>query len=72
MKLIAITILFALTGCANSPISLAKMYDSNDPCQKTELIKTGQYPSFCGGGGTTYLTRHYNSNTYQYVTKVQK
>jgi hypothetical protein len=72
MKLTAITLLLLLTGCANSPYSLAKLYDSNDPCQRTELIKTGQYPSFCGGGSTKYITADYRTGKYLTVTKAQK
>lgn len=68
---IAITVL-TLTGCANSPFSLAKLYDSNDPCQRTELIKTGEYPSWCGGGGTKYITADYRTGKYLTVTKAQK
>lgn len=42
-----------LTGCG----VLGYIYDSADTCQKTELIKTGQYPSWCGSGSGSNLGR---------------
>lgn len=73
MKILAITLVLLLTGCAQPPKLLAYLYDSNDPCQRTELIKTGQYPSWCGGGsGTKYVTRDYHTGNYLTTTKAQK
>jgi hypothetical protein len=63
----------ALSGCAKPPGFLAAMYDNNDPCQKTHLIATGEYPSFCGAGsGTRYVTRDYQTGRILTVTKAQK
>ena len=43
--LIALAV-FNLTGCG----VLGYVYDSADKCQHTELLKTGEYPSYCGAG----------------------
>lgn len=74
MKTILAVICFvALNGCATAPSFLAAMYDRNDPCQQTHLIKTGQYPSFCGAGnGTRYVTRDYQTGRVLTTTKAQK
>jgi hypothetical protein len=73
MKTILVVLALTLTGCASPPRFLAAMYDNNDPCQRVELIKTGQYPSFCGrGSGTSYVTRDYKTGNYLTVTKAQK
>lgn len=72
MKTLLVILALALTGCAQPPKFLAAMYDNNDPCQQTHLIKTGQYPSFCGAGsGTRYVTRDYRTGNYLTVTKAQ-
>lgn len=65
-------IVLSLTGCATPPQWLADMYDSNDPCQRTELIAKGTYPSYCGGGSSKYVTRDYTTGRYLTTTKVQK
>ena len=73
MKIILMAVILALTGCASPPRFLAAMYDNNDPCQQTHLIKTGEYPSFCGAGsGTRYVTRDYQTGRILTVTKAQK
>jgi hypothetical protein len=49
MKLIIALLAFtALSGCGlhGEPILLARMYDSQDPCQLKN--NGGRYPSFCG------------------------
>jgi len=72
MKYIFIIIALALTGCAQPPKFLADMYDNNDPCQRIDLIKTGQYPSYCGAGkGTRYVTRDYRTGNPLTVTRAQ-
>lgn len=60
MKLLALIATLALTGCAKPPEWLAEMHDRNDTCQRVELIRTGQYPSWCGAGGRR--TAIYNTN----------
>lgn len=73
MKLVAITLVAVLTGCAQPPKFLAAIYNNNDVCQRTDLIKTGQYPSWCGGGTTkAYVTRDYRTGNYLTITKEQK
>lgn len=72
MKLVLILLTVSLTGCANAPRLLAAMYDNNDPCQQTHLIATGQYPSWCGGTGKTYVTRDYQTGRILTTTKAQK
>jgi starvation-inducible outer membrane lipoprotein len=73
MKLSIIACSLLLTACATPPAWLANMYDRNDPCQQVELIKTGQYPSYCGASsGTKYVTRAYSTGNYLTVTKAQK
>jgi len=64
--------LLTLTGCASAPGFLSAMYDSQDLCQRTELIERGQYPSYCGAGASRYVTRDYTTGRYLTVTKVQK
>lgn len=71
MKTIVIVLALFLTGCATPPRFLAAMYDSNDPCQRTELIQTGQYPSFCGASKSTYITRDYRTGNYLTTTRKQ-
>lgn len=65
-KLILVLAVSQLTACG----ILGAIYDNNDPCQKTELIKTGQYPSFCGAGSRSaqYTTRDYRTGNYQSQT----
>jgi hypothetical protein len=66
MKLTIIVMsLLALTGCAS-------MYDSQDTCQKTYLVASGEYPSWCGGSGTRYITRDYQTGRPLTTTKAQK
>lgn len=73
MRTILMAVIITLTGCASPPRFLAAMYDNNDPCQQTQLITTGQYPSFCGAGsGTRYVTRDYRTGAYLTTTKAQK
>ena len=73
MKLTIIALTLLLTACATPPRFLAAMYDNNDPCQQTHLIKTGQYPSFCGAGsGTRYITRDYQTGRALTTTKAQQ
>jgi hypothetical protein len=74
MKTILMAVIVVnLTGCATPPRFLAAMYDNNDPCQQTHLIKTGEYPSFCGAGsGTRYVTRDYQTGRILTTTKAQK
>lgn len=72
MKTYTLVLSLLLTGCATPPRWLAGMYDNNDPCQRVELIKTGQYPSYCGGSsGTRYVTRDYTTGRYLTTTKGQ-
>jgi len=59
MKLALVISAVLLTGCAKPPVWLAEMHDRNDTCQRVELIKTGQYPSWCGGSKKTHI---YNSS----------
>lgn len=74
-KRIALVALVAsqLTACATSPFNLASMLDSADTCQRTELIKTGQYPSWCGAGSgkVKLLTQDYTTGRALTTTKVQ-
>jgi hypothetical protein len=72
MKIILMAVILTLTGCASPPRFLAAMYDNNDPCQKTHLIATGQYPTWCGGTGKTYVTRDYQTGRILTTTKAQK
>lgn len=74
MRTILITVIVLnLTACATPPRFLAQMYDNNDPCQQTHLIKTGQYPNWCGSGsGTRYVTRDYTTGRYLTTTKAQR
>lgn len=73
MKFILMAVILTLTGCAKPPGFLAAMYDNNDPCQRTELLKTGEYPSWCGAGsGTRYVTRDWTTGRYLTTTKAQK
>ena len=66
IKLVSLTVVMFLTsGCA-------AMYNAQDPCQKTHLIASGQYPSFCGGGSTKYVTRDWRTNRALTSTKVEK
>lgn len=65
MRILLMAVVLTTTGCA-------AMYDRQDPCQKTHLIATGQYPSFCGGSGTRYVTRDYQTNRPLTTTKAQK
>ena len=65
-------IVLNLTACASPPRFLAAMYDNNDPCQQTHLIKTGEYPGWCGGSGTRYVTRDYQTGRILTTTKAQK
>jgi hypothetical protein len=66
IKIVSLTaVIFLTTGCA-------AMYDAQDPCQKTHLIATGQYPSWCGGGGAKYVTRDWRTNRALTTTKVEK
>lgn len=71
MKIYTLVLSLLLTGCATPPQWLASMYDNNDPCQRVELIKTGQYPSYCGGGSKRYVTRDYTTGRYLTTTKGQ-
>lgn len=73
MKILLMAICLTLTACAQPPKFLAAMYNNNDPCQRVELIKTGQYPSFCGASsGKTYVTRDYRTGNYLTTTKAQQ
>jgi hypothetical protein len=73
MKTILMAVILTLSGCASPPRFLATMYNNNDPCQKTQLIATGEYPSWCGGGsGTRYVTRDYATGRALTTTKAQK
>ena len=65
MKTLLLIALLALTGCAS-------MYDSQDTCQKTYVIASGEYPSWCVGSGTRYVTRDYYTNRALTTTKAQK
>lgn len=73
MRLMILSVLLLVTGCATPPQFLANMYDSNDPCQRTELIKEGKYPQWCGGGsGKRYVTRDFQSGRAILTTKAEK
>lgn len=73
MKTLILALAVLLTGCATPPQWLANMYDSNDPCQRVELIEQGKYPSWCGGGsGKRYVTRDYTTGRYLTTTRAEK
>lgn len=65
MKTILMAVIITLTGCA-------QMYDRQDVCQRTELLKTGEYPSYCGGTSARYVTRDYTTGKPLTVTKATK
>lgn len=72
MKTLIMAILVSqLTACG----ILGAIYDNADTCQRTELIKTGQYPSWCGGSGktstTVLTTRDYRTGNYQSTTTIR-
>ena len=67
--LIMALVVSQLTACG----LLGAFYDSNNKCLQTELIKTGQYPSYCGAGsGYALTTRDYRTGNYQSYTTVRK
>lgn len=69
MKTLIMAILVSqLTACG----ILGAIYDNSNDCLKTELIKTGQYPRYCGAGsGTTLTTRDYRTGNYQSTTTIR-
>jgi hypothetical protein len=67
MKILAIGLCLLLTACAGQPPKwMATYYNNQDPCQRTELLYTAQYPSYCGGasGKAQYVTRDYSTGRY--------
>jgi len=65
MKILLLTLLLALTGCAG-------MYDRQDLCQNYYKQANYQYPQHCGASaGTRYITRDYYSNRPLTTTKAQ-
>lgn len=73
MRYIILLLTLALTACAQPPKFLADMYNNNDRCQQTHLIKTGQYPQWCGAGsGPTAVTRDYRTGQYLTTTRIQR
>jgi hypothetical protein len=51
MRISLIVVSLILSGCANAPVWLAEIYDSQDPCQQRNYYKQGgQEPRYCGAG----------------------
>ena len=69
MRILTLSILLLLTGCASPVQLLAKIYDGNDQCQNPRLDPGYQYPSWCGGGGRALTTRDFQTNRALYVTR---
>jgi hypothetical protein len=54
-----------LTGCGThgTPLMLAKMYNSTDPCQRAQI------PSWCGAGSGKAYIYDMNNNKIGYAKK---
>lgn len=74
MKTLIILSSIMLSACTTTPLGwLAETADRNDPCQRVDLIKTGQYPRWCGAAsGTRVVTRDWATNRPLTTSRVER
>jgi hypothetical protein len=81
MKLLILSLVITLTGCAGSLEFVANHYDRMDICQSREFANNGarlkpqgyQVPSSCSGSSQARLvTRDYYSNRPLTTTRIER
>ena len=71
-KALAVLALVALSGCATPPQWLARVYDTNDPCQsRPELGRPVGYqiPNWCGAGAGSLTITNTTGYPIGYIRK---